>query len=58
MISQIMGFLFSPQSEWAKVRQKNQYSGGVLYILIMASLPAIAWYYGVTETGWQVPCRL
>ena len=44
MISQIMGFLFSPQSEWAKVRQKNQYSGGVLYILIMASLPAIAWY--------------
>jgi len=54
MINHVMGFLFSPQSEWTNVRQKNQYSGGVVYVLLMALLPTIAWYYGVAETGWQV----
>ena len=30
------------------------YGGGLIYLFIMALLPVIAWYYGVTVTGWQV----
>jgi hypothetical protein len=56
MIVNPAGFLFSPHKQWQQVANLNtsQFSPSILYPMLMALLPSIAWYYGVAEVGWTV----
>lgn len=58
-MNHIIGILFNPMSEWERIRDQ---SGSVVghylkYILLIALLPAIAWYVGSTQVGWQLGPR-
>jgi len=56
MISNIIGLLIWPKSQWQSIAEKGQFGlgGAMFYILLLASIPALAWYYGATQVGWTV----
>ena len=59
-MNHLFGILLSPQQEWEKIRLG---AGSVVghyleYLLWMAMLAPIAWYYGSTQIGWQVGERV
>lgn len=56
----LFGILFSPQSEWAKIRDKDESIVGhfLKFVLLIALLPAIAWYFGSTQIGWEIGGRV
>jgi hypothetical protein len=56
MIQHAFGLLFKPREQWQRVADLPQSSQNilVLYPLIFAVLPAVAWYWGTTHTGWTV----
>ena len=56
MIGNIIGLLISPKKQWQSIAEKNAFTlgGAVLYTMVLAALPALAWYYGTTEMGWRV----
>lgn len=56
MIVNIFGILFQPNTQWKKIAEKDQFPLGraILTVLIMACIPAVAWYYGTTTVGWVV----
>jgi hypothetical protein len=52
----ILGLFLNPANEWQEIRKE---SGGILshylkFILIIAIVPAYAWYYGAANVGWTV----
>ncbi|MDK1022862.1 MAG: Yip1 family protein [Gammaproteobacteria bacterium] len=52
----ILGLFLNPANEWQKIRKE---SGGIAshylkFILIIALLPACAWYFGATRVGWTI----
>ncbi|MBD2858217.1 DUF1282 family protein [Spongiibacter sp. KMU-158] len=51
-----MGFLFTPRSQWQKLANATdgEFAGKLLYPLIMALGPCLAWYYGSSQIGWRV----
>ncbi len=55
-MNHIIGILFSPTNEWAKIRDSNKSVVGhfLSYILIIALLPPVAWYFGSTQIGWDI----
>ena len=60
----IAGILKDPKNEWALIEQER-YSAKTIFltqISILAAIPAIALYVGVTQVGWSVageePVRL
>jgi hypothetical protein len=56
----LLGILFSPANEWAKIRDQNDSTMGhfLKFILIIAIAPPIAWYFGSTEIGWEIGGRV
>lgn len=56
----VVGLLFSPHGEWQRISREN--NTGVLCffrcVMIMAALPAIAWYFGLTTIGWEFGGRV
>jgi len=56
MIANPLGFLFSPEKQWQKAADLNSssFSLFILYPIILALLPAVAWYYGTAVSGWGV----
>ena len=54
MIQHAPGILFSPNSEWNKIAAVAANASNLVYLLILAVLPAVAWYYGTTQVGWSV----
>ncbi len=58
-MNHIIGMLFSPHQQWEKIRDQNQSMMSLLmtYLLIIALLPPIAWYYGSTQVGWAIGDR-
>jgi hypothetical protein len=56
----LLGILFSPANEWAKIRDQNDSIMGhfLKFILIIAIAPPIAWYFGSTEIGWEIGGRV
>ena len=55
-MNHIIGILFSPTNEWVKIRDSNKSVVGhfLSYILIIALLPPVAWYFGSTQIGWDI----
>ena len=56
MIVNPAGFLLFPHKQWQQVANLNtdQFSPSIIYPMLLALLPSIAWYYGVAEVGWTV----
>ena len=54
MIQHIPGLLFNPDREWRKLEPSADRGANLLYAVLMALIPAAAWYYGTTAVGWQV----
>ncbi|MGI9295433.1 MAG: Yip1 family protein [Pseudomonadales bacterium] len=56
MIGHIFGLLFSPKRQWQAIAEQETFSlaKAVLYAMLLAVIPAVAWYYGVTDIGWSV----
>lgn len=55
MFRYVVGLPFQPRSQWQAL--SNRYPSiamALLYPLVMAALPAIAWYFGVTRAGWRL----
>ena len=58
-MNHIFGLLFSPRSEWEKIgREGDGYMCYFRCVLILAALPAIAWYFGLTTVGWEFGGRV
>lgn len=56
MIANPFGFLFSPKKQWQRTAELDNTRFGVyvLYPVVLALIPAVAWYYGTTVSGWGV----
>lgn len=56
MIGNAFGLLFQPKSQWHAIADKGQFPlfSAVVYVAVLAVIPAIAWHYGVTVIGWSV----
>ena len=56
MIANIVGLLFRPKTQWRNIAAKEQFSllPAVFYTVILAAVPAYAWFYGTTKIGWSV----
>ena len=57
MFGHIFGLLLDPQKQWKKIAalSDREIKKLLLYPIVMAALPAIAFYIGTTHYGWQVP---
>ncbi len=64
MYANPLSLLLTPRPAWRKVAQKPPASlfGALVYPLLFALLPAVAWYWGATQVGWRIgseqPVRL
>jgi hypothetical protein len=54
MITRALGLLISPKKNWQALADvpDGRIVRSVSYTLLMALIPAIAWYYGTTQVGW------
>ncbi len=64
MFANPIGLLFKPHGTWKSIAghaPTNVFSA-LIYPLLFAILPAVAWYYGTTQVGWKIgsddPIRL
>lgn len=56
MIGNVLGLLFRPRSQWQVIAKQEKFPliSSVLYTMVLAVIPAVAWLYGVTSIGWTV----
>ncbi len=56
MIQHGLALLVQPHAAWRRVAQlkESSFNALALFPLIMAILPAVAWYYGTSRVGWTV----
>jgi hypothetical protein len=54
LLSHTVGILTHPDQEWAQIRseKENKLSVFLTHVPILALIPVLATYYGVTEVGW------
>jgi hypothetical protein len=52
----IIGILGSPLQEWARIRDANASVAGhyLGFLLWIALLPPLAWWFGASRIGWQI----
>ncbi len=51
----VFGLMLQPDRQWREIsREQPSILGVMAHILIMALIPAVAWFYGVTQIGWKV----
>jgi len=50
------GLFSRPEQEWKRIAAEPSSVPGVMlgHVALAALLPAVAWFYGVTEIGWRV----
>jgi hypothetical protein len=56
MLQHAFGILTKPSSEWNRLAELSENSRAImlLYPMLWAILPAVAWYFGTTQVGWTV----
>ncbi|MEM9395838.1 MAG: Yip1 family protein [Pseudomonadota bacterium] len=56
MLQYSVGLLMNPKKQWQRVADLPARSQKllVLYPVLLAALPAMAWYWGTTRVGWTV----
>jgi hypothetical protein len=55
-----IGILTHPHKEWARIREdsKSTLAHYLRYLIWIAAVPPLAWYYGATMIGWEVGDRV
>lgn len=58
-MNHILGMLTKPQHEWARIRDNNDsvLATYVKYLIWVAILPPVAWWYGASQIGWELSGR-
>jgi hypothetical protein len=56
MVCTPFGLLYQPRQAWTRLAENIPASlpGALVFPLILAVLPAVAWYYGTTKKGWAI----
>jgi len=56
MFSYLWGFYTNPVQTWNKIAALDEVSlkRCLPYVIVLATIPPIAFVYGVTQTGWQI----
>ena len=56
MASNPIGLLFQPRQTWSQLSAKMPGSlpTALIYPVVFALLPAVAWYFGTTKKGWSI----
>ena len=56
MASNPFGLMIQPRQTWTRLSEKMPASlpAALVYPLILAALPAVAWYFGTTRKGWAI----
>src|SRR5262245_30677878 len=54
MIQHLTGILSHPARAWEAIAQGAGRTSNLVYVCVLAVLPAVAWYYGTTRVGWSV----
>lgn len=51
-----LGYILWPKKQWELVANQplEKFNSYLLYTLLLAIIPTVAWYHGVTEIGWTV----
>ena len=51
----VLTWFTRPEVGWQTIAaRRGSWPGTLLLLLLLAALPAVAWYYGVTEVGWSL----
>lgn len=58
-MNHLLGILMRPHAEWARIRDRNDSILGhyFKYLIWIAILPPIAWWYGASQIGWELSGR-
>ncbi|GAB1256825.1 Yip1 family protein [Aurantivibrio plasticivorans] len=56
MLNHMFGLIFSPRSQWQAISNlpEESFKRNLPYALVLAIFPAVAWYFGTTQTGWNI----
>lgn len=56
MLTNPLQLLMSPQRYWQEFARapESRFKAFIPYLLIMAAIPCVSWYYGTTVVGWQI----
>ncbi|BAV34788.1 membrane protein [Sulfuricaulis limicola] len=59
ILSHVWGLLSHPEEEWKSIRKENCTIGKCYcsHVLLLATIPPLAGYFGTTQVGWQVVTR-
>ncbi|MDT8429683.1 MAG: Yip1 family protein [Pseudomonadales bacterium] len=55
----LIGILSRPHSEWARIRDQQASTANhyLAYLIWVALLPPLAWWYGASQIGWELSGR-
>ncbi|GAA5524177.1 inner membrane protein YohC [Microbulbifer aestuariivivens] len=56
MLSHMFGLLVQPRRQWQQIGNLSEKNlrRQIPYVIVLALLPALAWYFGTTEVGWSI----
>ncbi|AOS96984.1 Inner membrane protein YohC [Microbulbifer aggregans] len=56
MLSHMFGLLVQPRRQWQQIGNLPEKSlrRQIPYVIVLALLPALAWFIGTTEVGWSI----
>ncbi len=59
-MNHLFGIMFSPHAAWESIRDQEDsvMMTYIKFIIPISLLPAVAWYFGSVEVGWQVSNRV
>tara|TARA_R110002072_G_scaffold284396_2_gene448495 strand:+ start:101105 stop:101701 length:597 start_codon:yes stop_codon:yes gene_type:complete len=58
-MNHLLGMLINPHAEWARIRDRNDSIAGhyLRFLIWIAILPPVAWWYGASQIGWELSGR-
>lgn len=58
-MNHLLGMLTNPHAEWARIRDRNDSVIGhyLRFLIWIAILPPVAWWYGASQIGWELSGR-
>lgn len=56
MLNHLYGLMVQPRRQWQNIAGLSEkgINRQIPYVIILALLPALAWYFGTTEIGWSI----
>ena len=58
-MNHLLGMLTHPKAEWARIRDRSDSIAGhyFKFLIWIAILPPLAWWYGASQIGWELTGR-